>query len=65
MAPFPTQIFVPRADTVSRLKLNRTDFENHILRQAGGETSTTLISTNGKVRPPLRPLQSSLTHMAP
>lgn len=45
------QIFVPRADTVSRLKLNKTDFENHILRQKGGDKSTSLISTNGKVMP--------------
>lgn len=43
------QIFVPRADTVSRLKLNKTDFENHILHQNGGEMSTNLISSNGKV----------------
>jgi hypothetical protein len=42
-------IFVPRADTVSRLKLNKTDFENHILRQRGGDMSTSLISSNGKM----------------
>ena len=44
------QIFVPRADSVTRLKLNKTDFENHIFRQSGGDSSTTLISCNGKVR---------------
>ena len=26
------QILVPRCDTASRLRLNRSDFENHILR---------------------------------
>ena len=48
---FPSlmQIFIPRADTVSRLKLNKTDFENHILCQRGDETATSLISANGKV----------------
>lgn len=47
--PSLLQIFVPRADTVSRLKLNKTDFDNHIFYQSGGEVSNTLVSNNGKV----------------
>ena len=34
---------------MSRLKLNKTDFENHIFRPRGEEPSTTLVSRNGKV----------------
>jgi hypothetical protein len=42
-------IFVPRADTVPRLKLNKNDFENHIFRQMAGDSPATLVSCNGKV----------------
>jgi len=45
------KVCVPRCDTVSRLKLNRTDFENHILRPAPNDQSETeFISYNNKVR---------------
>ncbi len=45
--PLFLQIFVPRADSVSRLKLTKADFENHVvipMEKAGHFTSV-----NGKV----------------
>ncbi len=46
--PFFLQIFVPRADTVSRLKLTKVDFENHVVMPTSEEGR--FISLNRKVR---------------
>ena len=42
------QILVPRCDTASRLRLNRSDFENHILRpKYSTEEATTSLGGGG------------------
>lgn len=44
------KVCVPRCDTVSRLKLGRTDFENHILHpDPSDESESKFISYNNKV----------------
>ena len=43
------QIFVPRSDTVTRLKLTKTDFENHIVMTTENSEECSFLSVNGKV----------------